>query len=72
MTRPCAFCGDPTERVYSVDMDLPRRAVVLVPVPAPLVRPRDAETHPGESARMTAPPATPSGLGKPWPHYPPR
>ena len=23
MTRPCAFCGDPTERVYSVDMDLP-------------------------------------------------
>lgn len=22
MTRPCAFCGDPTERVYSVDMDL--------------------------------------------------
>ncbi len=22
MTRPCAFCGDPTERVYSFDMDM--------------------------------------------------
>ncbi len=22
MTRPCVFCGDPTEQVYSFDMDM--------------------------------------------------
>ena len=22
MTRPCVYCGDPTERVYSFDMDM--------------------------------------------------
>jgi F-type H+-transporting ATPase subunit beta len=40
--------------------------VVLVPVPAPLVRPRDAETHPGESARMTAPPVVPLVAAHAW------
>ena len=46
MTRPCVYCGDPTARVYSFDMD-------MAGVPACSY-------------------ATPSGLGKPWPHYPPR